>query len=143
MYEAVGRTINPVNGAVGLLWTGKWQLCQLGVEQVLRGNGGALTALPDQLLGVDHESSSIDHQYHQQQEFIMEENCNEEEQSGLMSHSRVVRRKCNQAKKQRAGTHESEESESSTLASRTRREDCSYVYANSQTQRNQLLTLFL
>ncbi|AES62729.1 putative transcription factor AS2-LOB family [Medicago truncatula] len=127
MYEAVGRTINPVNGAVGLLWTGKWQFCQLGVEQVLRGNGGALTALPDQLLGVDHDSSSIHHQYHQQQ-------------SGLMSYSRVVK---NQAEKQRAGTHESEESESSTLGSRTRTEDCSYVYANSQTQRNQLLTLFL
>jgi hypothetical protein len=30
MYEAVGRTINPVNGAVGMLWTGKWQFCQLG-----------------------------------------------------------------------------------------------------------------
>jgi len=142
MYEAVGRTINPVNGAVGLLWTGKWQFCQLGVEQVLRGNGGALTALPDQLLGVDHESSSIHHQYHQQQELIVEENCNEEAESGLMSH-RVVRRKCNQAKKQRAETHESEESESSTLGSRTGTEDCSYVYAKSQTQRNQLLTLFL
>lgn len=129
MYEAVGRTINPVNGAVGLLWTGKWQFCQLGVEQVLRGNGGSLTALPHQLLGLDHDSSSIHHQYHQHQ-------------SGLMSHSRVLK---NQAEKQRAGTHdESEESESSsTFGSRTRTEDCSYVYANSQTQRNQLLTLFL
>ncbi|XP_014514256.1 LOB domain-containing protein 38 isoform X2 [Vigna radiata var. radiata] len=37
LYEAVGRTINPVNGAVGLLWSGNWQLCQMGVEKVLRG----------------------------------------------------------------------------------------------------------
>ncbi|XP_061354573.1 LOB domain-containing protein 38-like [Gastrolobium bilobum] len=37
MYEAVGRTLNPVNGAVGLLWSGNWHLCQLGVEKVLRG----------------------------------------------------------------------------------------------------------
>ncbi|KAF7840748.1 LOB domain-containing protein 37-like [Senna tora] len=44
LYEAVGRTINPVNGAVGLLWAGNWHLCQLGVDKVLRG--GALTPLP-------------------------------------------------------------------------------------------------
>lgn len=44
LYEAVGRTINPVNGVVGLLWTGNWRLCQLGVETVLRG--GALSPLP-------------------------------------------------------------------------------------------------
>ncbi|XP_028767723.1 LOB domain-containing protein 38-like [Neltuma alba] len=45
LYEAVGRTINPVNGAVGLLWTGNWHLCQSGVQRVLYG--GALTPLPD------------------------------------------------------------------------------------------------
>ena len=45
LFEAVGRTINPVNGAVGLLWTGNWHLCQLGVETVLRG--GALSPLPE------------------------------------------------------------------------------------------------
>ncbi|KAK4258830.1 hypothetical protein QN277_005232 [Acacia crassicarpa] len=45
LYEAVGRTINPVNGAVGLLWAGNWHLCQLGVQRVLCGE--ALTPLPD------------------------------------------------------------------------------------------------
>ncbi|XP_054791924.1 LOB domain-containing protein 38-like [Prosopis cineraria] len=45
LYEAVGRTINPVNGAVGLLWTGNWHLCQSGVQRVLCG--GALGPLPD------------------------------------------------------------------------------------------------
>ncbi|KAL2324270.1 hypothetical protein Fmac_023328 [Flemingia macrophylla] len=45
LYEAVGRTIHPVNGAVGLLWTGNWHLCQMGVEKVLRG-AASLTPLP-------------------------------------------------------------------------------------------------
>lgn len=29
--------MNPVNGAVGLLWTGNWHVCQASVETVLRG----------------------------------------------------------------------------------------------------------
>lgn len=37
LFEAAGRTINPVNGAVGLLWTGNWKECQAAVETVLRG----------------------------------------------------------------------------------------------------------
>ncbi|XP_062103572.1 LOB domain-containing protein 37-like [Humulus lupulus] len=37
LYEAVGRTVNPVNGAVGLLWMGNWHVCQAAVETVLRG----------------------------------------------------------------------------------------------------------
>ncbi|KAJ4963662.1 hypothetical protein NE237_023601 [Protea cynaroides] len=37
LFEACGRTVNPVNGAVGLLWTGNWQVCQAAVETVLRG----------------------------------------------------------------------------------------------------------
>ncbi|KAK3193011.1 hypothetical protein Dsin_024321 [Dipteronia sinensis] len=49
LYEAVGRTINPVSGAVGLLWTGNWNLCQEAMETVLCG--GALQPLPDCLDG--------------------------------------------------------------------------------------------
>lgn len=45
LFEAAGRTINPVNGAVGLLWTGNWNLCQSAVETVLRG--GSLRPLPE------------------------------------------------------------------------------------------------
>ena len=37
LFEACGRTVNPVNGAVGLLWTGNWHICQAAVETVLRG----------------------------------------------------------------------------------------------------------
>ncbi|KAG9140407.1 hypothetical protein Leryth_018531 [Lithospermum erythrorhizon] len=37
MYEACGRIMNPVYGSVGLLWTGKWDLCQKAVEAVLKG----------------------------------------------------------------------------------------------------------
>ncbi|KAK8938118.1 LOB domain-containing protein 39 [Platanthera guangdongensis] len=37
LFEACGRAINPVSGAVGLLWTRHWHLCQVAVETVLRG----------------------------------------------------------------------------------------------------------
>ncbi|KAF0932885.1 hypothetical protein E2562_013090 [Oryza meyeriana var. granulata] len=47
LYEAAGRTINPVGGAVGLLSAGSWHLCQAAVETVLRGGG--IRPLPDQL----------------------------------------------------------------------------------------------
>lgn len=40
LYEACGRTVNPVYGAVGLLWSGNWHVCQAAVDTVLRG--GAL-----------------------------------------------------------------------------------------------------
>lgn len=45
LFEAAGRTVNPVNGAVGLLSTGNWHICQAAVETVLRG--GALRPLTD------------------------------------------------------------------------------------------------
>lgn len=45
LFEACGRTVNPVNGAVGLLWTGNWHLCQSAVETVLRG--GTLRPMPE------------------------------------------------------------------------------------------------
>ncbi|GJT95673.1 LOB domain-containing protein 39-like protein [Tanacetum coccineum] len=37
LFEAVGRTVNPVNGAIGLLSTGNWHLCQDAVRTVLAG----------------------------------------------------------------------------------------------------------
>ncbi|XP_068655496.1 LOB domain-containing protein 37-like [Aristolochia californica] len=47
LFEACGRTVNPVNGAVGLLWTGNWHVCQTAVETVLRGGTlRPLTELP-------------------------------------------------------------------------------------------------
>ncbi|TYJ44149.1 hypothetical protein E1A91_A03G202300v1 [Gossypium mustelinum] len=42
---AVGRAINPVSGAVGLLWTGNWNVCQSAVQTVLQG--GTLQPLPE------------------------------------------------------------------------------------------------
>ncbi|XP_073006146.1 LOB domain-containing protein 37-like [Typha latifolia] len=45
LYDACGRTINPVIGAVGLLWTGNWDLCQAAVKAVL--SGGAIRPLPE------------------------------------------------------------------------------------------------
>ena len=47
LFEACGRTVNPVNGAVGLLWTGNWHVCQAAVETVLRG--GTLRPMPELL----------------------------------------------------------------------------------------------
>ncbi|KAL1564752.1 LOB domain-containing protein 38 [Salvia divinorum] len=38
LFEACGRTINPVNGAVGLLSTGNWHICRAAVETVLAGD---------------------------------------------------------------------------------------------------------
>ncbi|KAB1204031.1 LOB domain-containing protein 39 [Morella rubra] len=45
LYEACGRTVNPVDGAVGLLSRGKWHVCQLAVETVLAG--GTLRPMTD------------------------------------------------------------------------------------------------
>ena len=44
--------MNPVNGAVGMLWTGNWHVCQAAVETVLRG--GTLRPISDL-----HESPSL------------------------------------------------------------------------------------
>ncbi|KAL8193694.1 hypothetical protein R6Q57_026386 [Mikania cordata] len=49
LFEAAGRTVNPVNGAVGLLWTGNWHVCQASVDTVLRG--GTLRPIPELLHG--------------------------------------------------------------------------------------------
>ncbi|CAJ2646084.1 unnamed protein product [Trifolium pratense] len=57
LFEACGRTVNPVNGAVGLLWTGNWHVCQAAVETVLRG--GTLKPIPE-LLGSDAVASTVD-----------------------------------------------------------------------------------
>ncbi|KDP32057.1 hypothetical protein JCGZ_12518 [Jatropha curcas] len=55
LFEACGRTVNPVNGAVGLLWTGNWHVCQAAVETVLRG--GMLRPLPELLSGEEGSRS--------------------------------------------------------------------------------------
>ncbi|GBG69847.1 hypothetical protein CBR_g4676 [Chara braunii] len=37
LYEACGRSINPVYGSLGLLMSGHWSLCQAAVDRVLQG----------------------------------------------------------------------------------------------------------
>ncbi|ESR54206.1 hypothetical protein CICLE_v10022068mg [Citrus x clementina] len=37
LYEACGRIVNPIYGSVGLMWSGRWHLCQAAVEAVFRG----------------------------------------------------------------------------------------------------------
>ncbi|GER53753.1 LOB domain-containing protein [Striga asiatica] len=53
LFEAAGRTVNPVSGAVGLLWAGNWRICQAAVETVLRG--GKLRPIPDLVGGPSPE----------------------------------------------------------------------------------------
>ncbi|RDX64188.1 LOB domain-containing protein 38 [Mucuna pruriens] len=57
LFEACGRTVNPVNGAVGLLWTGNWHVCQAAVETVLRG--GTLRPMPE-FMGLDAPAAVAD-----------------------------------------------------------------------------------
>ncbi|KAI4330252.1 hypothetical protein MLD38_028552 [Melastoma candidum] len=47
LFEACGRTVSPVHGAVGLLWSGNWWICQAAVETVL--HGGTIQAIPELL----------------------------------------------------------------------------------------------
>ncbi|XP_022752573.1 LOB domain-containing protein 38-like [Durio zibethinus] len=54
LYEACGRSVNPVNGAVGLLSNGNWHICQAAVETVLQG--GALRPIQEILAGVSTSS---------------------------------------------------------------------------------------
>ncbi|XP_057788668.1 LOB domain-containing protein 37-like [Salvia miltiorrhiza] len=54
LFEAAGRTVNPVSGAAGLLWTGNWHVCQAAVATVLRG--GTLSPIPS---GPDFDAADI------------------------------------------------------------------------------------
>ncbi|KZV54542.1 LOB domain-containing protein 38-like [Dorcoceras hygrometricum] len=57
LFEACSRSVNPVNGAVGLLSTGNWHICEAAVETVLSGGSlrpfpaGILPSKPDEELG--------------------------------------------------------------------------------------------
>ncbi|KAJ7520925.1 hypothetical protein O6H91_19G029800 [Diphasiastrum complanatum] len=57
LYEACGRTVNPVFGAVGLLWSGKWDICHAAVETVLRT--GSLRPLPQAVVVPSSENIPI------------------------------------------------------------------------------------
>ncbi|XP_077233444.1 LOB domain-containing protein 39-like [Tasmannia lanceolata] len=57
LFEACGRTVNPVNGAVGLLWTGNWHVCQAAVETVLRG--GTLRPLSEIPIGMPESDEEV------------------------------------------------------------------------------------
>ncbi|KAI3729711.1 hypothetical protein L6452_18375 [Arctium lappa] len=46
---SAGWTVNPVNGAVRLLWTGNWHVCQSSVNKILRG--GTLRKIPELIDG--------------------------------------------------------------------------------------------
>ncbi|KAK6916342.1 Lateral organ boundaries, LOB, partial [Dillenia turbinata] len=50
LFEACGRTVSPITGAVGLLWTGNWRICQLAMETVLKG--GSLNSIYELVEGI-------------------------------------------------------------------------------------------
>ncbi|KAK6945998.1 Lateral organ boundaries, LOB [Dillenia turbinata] len=50
LLEACGRTVSPITGAVGLLWTGNWHICQLAMETVLKG--GSLNSIYELVEGI-------------------------------------------------------------------------------------------
>lgn len=54
LFEACGRTVNPVSGAVGLLSSGNWHVCHTAVQTVL--SGGVLRPFPAVLTPVLDES---------------------------------------------------------------------------------------
>ncbi|KAL2489164.1 LOB domain-containing protein 38-like [Forsythia ovata] len=56
LFEACGRTVNPVNGVVGLLSTGNWHICQAAVETVL--TGGTLLPMPIGILPHNFDEAS-------------------------------------------------------------------------------------
>ncbi|CAI9267128.1 unnamed protein product [Lactuca saligna] len=58
LYEAVGRTVNPVNGAMGLLITEKWHLLEAAVETVLSGGSPIPVGHETSIAEVD-ESSEV------------------------------------------------------------------------------------
>ncbi|KAI4357820.1 hypothetical protein L6164_001744 [Bauhinia variegata] len=59
LYEASGRIVNPVNGSLGLLWTGDWGRCQAAVDAVLAGSE-IKDAVPDFDLQVGSKPTVID-----------------------------------------------------------------------------------
>uniref|UniRef100_A0A803N179 LOB domain-containing protein n=1 Tax=Chenopodium quinoa TaxID=63459 RepID=A0A803N179_CHEQI len=56
LYEACGRTINPVSGVVGLLFTGNCNLCESAVDIVFKG--GVLKPIPEFIAGFLPETSN-------------------------------------------------------------------------------------
>lgn len=56
LFEAVGRTVNPVNGAIGLLSTGNWYLCQAAVRTVLAGGTPTVLVNSSHLPEIDGRS---------------------------------------------------------------------------------------
>lgn len=37
LFEAAGRAVNPLTGVIGLYITGKWPVCLLAVDMILKG----------------------------------------------------------------------------------------------------------
>ncbi|XP_009335387.2 LOB domain-containing protein 38-like [Pyrus x bretschneideri] len=148
LFEAVGRTMNPVNGAMGLLLSGKWEVCQGAMETVLRG--GALEPLPEYSRDIhyvrEHQVREVQRQSTKRKRPNFDVNDNDDcvenfrspdlnlsltSATGLMS--RTKRRDC------RAATPSVEHSETTTLGSSSPENNCTA----GNLERTKLLRLFI
>ncbi|KAF3435538.1 hypothetical protein FNV43_RR22627 [Rhamnella rubrinervis] len=142
LYEAVGRTVNPVNGVVGLLWTGNWKVCQSAVETVLLG--GALDPLPEYMAGSgggggnDSDRHACSEHCHKKQRHSVTMDVLAESQSAVAADELQL---CLMMAKPREGTP-SGESGTTTLGSSSA--NCTTISSgHEEGSRRQLLGLFI
>ncbi|KAL2477328.1 LOB domain-containing protein 39 [Forsythia ovata] len=152
LFEACGRTVNPVNGAVGLLWTGNWHICQSAVETVLRG--GVLRPLPEfsgltQSPEFDEGSEANNTDFYRSEDLNLrfKRKCFDDVQNelnlgltvGFPAKMTAGRRKIRQTEERRPASP-SDESETTTLESNLL---CNQeLQQNHHTQESKLLRLF-
>ncbi|XP_002527499.3 LOB domain-containing protein 39 [Ricinus communis] len=153
LYEAVGRAVNPVSGAVGLLWTGNWHVCQKAVMTVLRG--GTVEPLQElfedgMILGPAFDNSSECASFRPRDNMCsgskktttlkrkMSDDDNDDGAKRGKLTDLDLRLMHSTVEKRRAATPSSEESETTTLGSGSRSTNCSLQGGGER----KLLTLF-
>lgn len=60
LYDACGRMLNPIFGSVGLVCSGNWEVCQAGVESILRGNSPSYGVSMEAMVGELHRVKAKD-----------------------------------------------------------------------------------
>ncbi|KAG5548238.1 hypothetical protein RHGRI_013816 [Rhododendron griersonianum] len=112
------RPVNPVNGAVGLLWTGNWNLCQSAVETVLLG--GVLHPIQEFSGGSRADDASNASNVDLFRSLNIQSACNAKETSDLdlnLSQSFLAKMTAGGRASRRRAETPSEESETTSLGS--------------------------
>lgn len=60
LYDACGRMLDPIFGSVGLVGSGNWEVCQAGVESILRGNSASHVVPMEAMAGDLHRVKTKD-----------------------------------------------------------------------------------